>query len=82
MGYNDEFIKTVVDKTYMMSIIERRKAIQKIIDKLQSTTPTLLYENGYDAESLLGILEAAMDGREYNPIAVTSDVSVSLAESL
>ena len=82
MWYNDEFIKTVVDKTYMMSIIERRNAIQKIIDKLQSTTPTVLYENGYDAESLLGILEAAMDGREYNPIAVTSDVSVSLAESL
>jgi hypothetical protein len=28
-----------------MSIIERRTAIQKVIDKLQLTTPTLLYEN-------------------------------------
>jgi hypothetical protein len=36
-----------------MSIIDRRAAIQKIIDKLKSTTPTLLYENGYDIESLL-----------------------------
>jgi hypothetical protein len=36
-----------------MSIIERRAAIQKIIDKLKVTTPSLLYENGYDPESLL-----------------------------
>ena len=33
MWYNDEFIKTIVDKTHTMSIIERRAAIQKIIDK-------------------------------------------------
>jgi hypothetical protein len=45
MGYNDEFLKTIIDKTNKMSIIERRKAIQKVIDKLQLTTPTLLYEN-------------------------------------
>jgi hypothetical protein len=45
MGYNDEFLKTIIDKTHKMSIIERRTAIQKVIDKLQLTTPTLLYEN-------------------------------------
>lgn len=82
MGYNDEFLKTIIDKTHKMSIIERRTAIQKVIDKLQLTTPTLLYENWYDSESLLGILEAAMDGREYNPITTSSDSTVSLAESL
>jgi hypothetical protein len=36
-----------------MSIIERRNAIQKVINKLKITTPSLLYENGYDTESLL-----------------------------
>jgi len=82
MWYNDEFITTIIEKTHLISIIDRRAAIQKIIDKLQVTTPTLLYENGYDAESLLGILEAAMDGREYNPITVSSDSTVTLAESL
>jgi hypothetical protein len=41
-----------------------------------------LYENGYDPESLLWILESAMDGREYNPIVTVSDNTVSLAESL
>lgn len=82
MWYNDEFIKTIIDKTHTMSIIERRAAIQKIIDKLKLTTPSLLYENGYDPESLLWILESAMDGREYNPIVTVSDNTVSLAESL
>lgn len=32
--------------------------------------------------NLLGILEAAMDGREYNSITTSSDSTVSLAESL
>lgn len=82
MGYNDEFIKTIIDKTYMMSIIDRRNALQKIIEKLQITAPTLLYENGYDWESLLDILESAMNWKEYNPIVESSDASVSLAESL
>ncbi len=82
MWYNDEFISTIIKKTYLMSIIDRRAAIQKIIDKLKSTTPTLLYENGYDIESLLWILETAMDGREYNPIITASQNSISLAESL
>jgi len=82
MWYNDEFIKTIIEKTHLMSIIERRKVIQKVIDKLQLTTPTLLYENWYDVESLLGILEAAMDGREYNPITISSDSTVTLAESV
>ncbi len=82
MGYNDEFIKTVIEKTNTMSIIERRVTIQKILDKLRITTPSLLYENGYDTESLIGVLEAAMDGREYNPIITGANYTVSLAQSL
>ena len=82
MWYNDEFIKTIIEKTHTMSIIERRNAIQKVINKLKVTTPSLLYENGYDTESLLWILEAAMDGREYNPIVSVSETTVSLAESI
>jgi hypothetical protein len=65
-----------------MSIIERRAAIQKIIKKLQATVPTLLYENGYDAESLLDILESSMDGREYNPITSSSHSVIKLAQTL
>ena len=63
-----------------MSIVDRRAAIQKIIDKLIVTTPSLLYQNGYDAESLVEILQAAMDGREYNPIISNAAYTVSLAE--
>ena len=63
-----------------MSIVDRRDAIQKIIDKLSITTPSLLYQNGYDAESLGDILQASMDGREYNPIITNSSFTVSLAE--
>jgi hypothetical protein len=80
MGYNDEFIQTVIEKTNTMSIIERRIAIQKILDKLKSTTPSLLYENGYDVEGLIDILEASMDGREYNPIITNTEHTVSLAQ--
>jgi hypothetical protein len=54
-----------------MSIIDRRIAIQKIIDKLKSTTPLLLSQNGYDAESLIDILQSSIDGNEYNPIIVS-----------
>lgn len=80
MGYNDEFINTVITKTNTMSIVDRRDAIQKIIDKLAVTTPSLLYQNGYDPESLGDILQAAMDGREYNPIITNASYTVSLAE--
>lgn len=78
MGYNDEFLTTIIDKTHTMSILDRRVALQNIITKLKNTTPSLLYENGYDPESLLWILEAAMDGREYNPIVST--LSLQLAQ--
>lgn len=53
MGYNDEFLTTIIDKTHTMSILDRRVALQNIITKLKNTTPSLLYENGYDPESLL-----------------------------
>lgn len=75
MWYNDEFLSTVVTKTNMLSIAERRIQIQRMIDKLQITDPAILFANGYDGESLVGILEAAIAGKSYNPSVDVSSTS-------
>lgn len=74
MGYNDEFLKQIITRTNSMAIVERREEIRKIIDKLRSTAPAILESNGYDAESLVGILEAALLWKSYNAV---NDVSAS-----
>jgi hypothetical protein len=58
-----------------MTIAQRRIEIQKIIEKLKITEPSVLSANGYDGESLVGILESAMAGRPYNPIVDVSSTS-------
>lgn len=68
MWYNDEFLKQLVSRTSKLTIAQRRIEIKKIIDKLKVTEPSVLSANGYDGESLVGILEAAMAWRVYNPI--------------
>lgn len=75
MGYNDEFLAAVVAKTTNLSIANRRIQIQRMIDKLQTTDPSILFANGYDGESLVGILESAMAGRPYNPVVDVSSTS-------
>jgi hypothetical protein len=49
-----------VSRTSKLTIAQRRTEIKKIIDKLKVTEPSVLSANGYDGESLVGILEAAM----------------------
>lgn len=75
MGYNDEFLAAVVAKTANLSIADRRIQIQRMIDKLEITDPAILFSNGYDGESLIGILESAMAGKPYNPVVDVSSTS-------
>lgn len=75
MGMNDSFLKQVVSRTSAMNIAQKRTEIKKIIDKLKITEPSVLFANGYDGESLVGILEAAMSGKPYNPVVDVSSTS-------
>lgn len=75
MGYNDEFLKQLITRTSKLTIAQRRTEFQKVVDKLKTTEPSVLFANGYDGESLIGILEAAMAGRIYNPVVDVSSTS-------
>ena len=75
MGYNDEFLKQLITRTSKLTIAQRRIEFQKVIAKLNITEPSILFANGYDGESLIGILEAAMAGRPYNPIVDVSSTA-------
>ena len=55
-----------------MSVADRRDILSRLIFKMKSISPTMLYKLGLDGETLNGTLSASMKGEEYNAIHDTS----------